>query len=183
MKSLNTIQKTFRVFQILAKIAMILSFVACGLALLGLLCAVVWQTSGTVYDGNTQLILTLTETVSFSQIIGELLIDAVFALTDGILFLFAYFYFKAEQADGTPFTCRGADQIKRLGIRTIVLSIAAVIIASVLASCFGLNPSADWSNGSSVLLGILLILISLVFRYGAELEKNVHGTERGVQDS
>ena len=38
MKSLQTIQKTFRVFQILTKIAMILSFVWAGLALLGMLC-------------------------------------------------------------------------------------------------------------------------------------------------
>lgn len=38
MKSLETIQKTFRVFQILAKVFMILSFVWAGLSALGLAC-------------------------------------------------------------------------------------------------------------------------------------------------
>ena len=41
MKSLQTIQKTFRVFQVLTKIAMILSFVWAGFAALGLLCGIV----------------------------------------------------------------------------------------------------------------------------------------------
>lgn len=40
-KSLQTIQKTFRVFQILAKIDMIFSYVWAGLAALGLLCVLV----------------------------------------------------------------------------------------------------------------------------------------------
>ena len=42
MKSLQTIQKTIGVFQVLTKIAMILSFVWAGLALLGMLFGVVW---------------------------------------------------------------------------------------------------------------------------------------------
>ena len=48
MKSLETVQKTFRVFQILTKIAMILSFVWAGLSALGLLCGAVWYRSGAV---------------------------------------------------------------------------------------------------------------------------------------
>ena len=47
MKTLQTIQKTFQVFQILTKIAMIFSYVWAGLATLGLLCALVWYGSGT----------------------------------------------------------------------------------------------------------------------------------------
>lgn len=46
MKSLQTIQKTFRIFQILTKIAMILSFVWAGLTILGLLCSMVWYSGG-----------------------------------------------------------------------------------------------------------------------------------------
>lgn len=41
MKSLQTIQKTFRIFQTLTKVMMVLSFVWAGLAALGLLCGVV----------------------------------------------------------------------------------------------------------------------------------------------
>jgi len=40
----------------------------------------------------------------------------------------------------------------------------------VIYSCFGITNAPDWSNAVSVELGIVLILASLVFHYGAELE-------------
>ena len=102
-----------------------------------------------------------------------LLAETVMALTDGILLAFAYRYFKTEQAAGTPFTREGADQIKRLGIRTIVLPLVAVVVIEVLYTMFGLPRYAGraWSNAASVGMGITLILVGLVFRYGADLEE------------
>lgn len=172
MKSLEMIQKTFRVFQILTKIAMILSFVWAGLALLGMLCGVVWYQGGSVIGADQALLYTLTETNGLTEMIGTLLVEIIAALTDGILLAFAYSYLKAEQADGTPFTHRGADQIKRLGIRTIVLPLVAVILMAVVCAGFALPQGvADtWSNDFSISLGIVLILASLIFRYGADLE-------------
>ena len=175
MKSLQTIQKTFRVFQNLTKIAMILSFVWAGLALLGMLCGAVWYGGGTVVGVGQAQLYSLTKTGGLIQMIAVLLTDAILALTDGTLLAFALVYFKAEQADGTPFTYGGAEQIKRLGIRTIVLPLVAAIVAAVIYAVFALpQGSVEWSNLTSLGLGIVLILASLIFRYGAELEaKNV----------
>lgn len=172
MKSLQTIQKTFRVFQILTKIAMILSFVWAGLAALGLLCGAVWYHGGIVVGAERELLYTLTETGGLTELIGVLLTDTIFALTDGVLLAFALGYFTAEQADGTPFTKRGADRILHLGIRTIVLPLVAVILAAIVCAIFDLpqNAGGDWGNLTSVSMGIVLILASLIFRYGAELE-------------
>lgn len=173
MKSLTTIQKTFRVFQILSKVFMILSFVAAGLALLGVTCAQVWRNGGTVVGADFEAMLSLTNTADLDQMIAELLSDTVYALTDGVLFLFAFLYFRLEQTDGTPFTQNGAKRIRNLGIKSIVLPIVAAIISAVIYGCFSLTRSADWNNAGFILLGIMLILVSLVFRYGAELEENV----------
>lgn len=170
MKHLTTIQKTFKVFKVLSKVAMILSFVWCGLALLGAICGIVWRNGGGLAGEDMETILILTETTGMDQMICSLLSDAVFALTDGILFLFAFLYFKEEQMEGTPFTQKGADKIKSLGIKTIVLPLVAVIVSAVVYGCFGLENADEWSNASTVVLGIMLILASLVFRYGAELE-------------
>lgn len=172
MKSLQTIQKTFHVFQILTKIAMILSFVWAGLAGIGLLCGIAWYSGGSVIGANQQALLSLTLTSNLKQMIGVLLSDMVFALTDGILFAFAFRYFKQEQADGTPFTGSGAEQIKRLGIRTIVLPLVAAILSAVFYEIFDLSQTiaADWDNLASISMGIVLILASLIFRYVAELE-------------
>lgn len=172
MKTLEPIQKTFRVFQVLTKIAMILSFVWAGLAALGLLCAMVWYNGGVVIGANPEALLSLTVTSSLKQMMGVLLSELAFALADGTLLAFAFRYFRQEQAEGTPFTHNGAAQIKRLGIRTIVLPLVAAILSAVFYEVFGLSQSVktDWDNLTSVSLGIVLILASLIFRYGAELE-------------
>lgn len=168
MKSLETIQKTFRVFKKLSMLAMIVSLIAAGTALLGLLCVMEWQAEGMLGFGRS--VMAFTGTTSLEPAICALLSDAVFALTDGLLFLFAGRYFKTEQADGTPFTHSGADQIRSLGIKTIVMPLVAVIISAVIYGCFGMTNAPDRSNAVSVVLGIVLILASLVFHYGAELE-------------
>lgn len=173
MKSLQKIQKVFKVFQIITKIAMILSFVWAGLASLGMLCGQVWYLGGTVIGASQDAMLSLTVTDGLPEMIGVLFTDAVFAVIDGILLIYALRYFKAEQADGTPFTMRGAELLKRLGIQTIVLPLVASILAAIVCEIFGVSQSAahDWGNLNSLALGITLILASLIFRYGAELEE------------
>ena len=174
MKSLQTIQKTFRVFQTLSKIAMVLSFVWAGLAALGLLCGVLWYSGGNVFGVNQELLYSLTVTGGLTEMIGVLLVDFILALTDGILLVFARRYFKAEQADGTPFSHSGADLMKRLGILLIVLPAVATILVGVLHGIFDMVQieAADVGNGTSVMMGIMLILVSLILRYGAEMEEN-----------
>lgn len=176
MKSLTTIHKTFHVFKILSKVFMIMSFVAAGLALLGVTCALVWRNGGTVVGADFETMLSLTNTAGVDQMIAELLADTVFALTDAVLLLFAFLYFSSEQTDGTPFTHRGACRIKNLGVKVIVLPLVAAIISAVIYGCFGLPTSGHRGYGTPVVLGIMLILASLVFHYGAELEANVKET-------
>lgn len=171
MKTLASIQKTYNVFKILALIAMILSFLWAGMALLGVLCGIVWQSGGNVVGVPIETALKLTQTGAVLQMIGVLLGDFVLVLTDGLLFLFALRYFKQELADGTPFTASGAEQVKNLGIKTIVMPIVAILIAAVIHSCFGVERLGDWDNGTEVVLGIALILFSLILRHGAELRE------------
>lgn len=172
MKTLQTIQKTCKVFQTLAKIAMILSFVWTGITLVGVLCGVVWYTGGHVYGASHEGALQLTQAAGDLQMIGVLLGDFVFALTDGLLFLFAHRYLKQELADGTPFTIAGADQVRNLGIKTIVMPLVAAILSAVIYECFCLAHPGDRDNGTAVVLGIALILFSLVLRHGAELRES-----------
>lgn len=171
MKTLESIQKTCKVFKTLTKIAMILSFVCAGIALAGLLCGIAWRTGGNVIGISMEDALKLTRANELNQMIGELLSDVVYALTEGILLLFAYRYLKRELEDGTPFTAEGAKQVKRLGIQTIVMPLAAAILSAVICECFDLTCPGDWGNGASLALGVALILFSLVLRHGAELRE------------
>lgn len=174
MKSLQTIQKIFRVFEILTKVAMILAFVGAGLLLLGLVCGIALSSAGTVISGGLETLYDLTSSTSFYEMVGTLLVDFILTLTDAILMLHAHRYFSREQADGTPFTGHGADQIRRLGVMMIVLPAVAAILAGVMYGIFALSQvdTADFGNGTSAAMGIMLILGSLIIRYGAELEAN-----------
>ncbi|MBS7314832.1 MAG: hypothetical protein KIG74_00295 [Clostridiaceae bacterium] len=175
MNSLTTIQKTFHVFQILTKIAMILCFVGAGLCLLSLLCGVVWYCGGTVVGADQATLYRLTASNGLRDLIAACLTSSILTLTDGVLFAFAMRYFMAEQADGTPFTQQGAVRIRRLGIRTIVLPMVAAVLCAIVCSLCDLprNTGGDWNGFFSIALGIGLILTSLIFRYGADLEERV----------
>lgn len=171
MKSLQTIQKTCQVFQILAKIAFIFSAVGASFCAVGALCAMTWYNGGQVFSLFSQPITVFAECADLQRAYAVLLSDMVYLITDAILLAFAGQYFKTEQAEGTPFTENGANLIRKLGIRCIWMPIVAVVIASAITVCLGVEKSGDVSNLSSVVIGIVLILASLIFRYGAELEK------------
>ena len=171
MKSLQTIQKTFRVFQILAKIAFVFSVVGASICALGAACAMTWYNGGQVFSLFGQPITAFAEGVELQRAYAVLLSDMVYLTTDAILLGFAGQYFKAEQAEGTPFTQSGANRIRKLGIRCIWMPIVAVVIASVITVCLSVEIGGDVSNLPGVITGIVLILASLIFRYGAELEE------------
>ncbi|MGN1248542.1 MAG: hypothetical protein ACI4XW_00555 [Candidatus Spyradocola sp.] len=172
MKTLNTIQKTFHVFRILTRIAMILTIVGASLCALGALCAVTWYAGGTVISLFGTPVPMFAEGANLRATMASLLSEMVVLITDAVLLGFAGQYFKAEQADGTPFTLSGAERVKRLGIRCIWMPIVATVIAAVLMNCLGADKGVELSSLPSVATGVVLILTSLIFRYGAELADN-----------
>lgn len=165
MNNLAKIQKIVQVFKALSLAAAILAFVS---ALFMLVSVGVWygaDNSGVTY------IAELTRRTGFNETLSILWCDFVLCLTDGILFAFAYRYLSHEVTDGTPFTERGAKEMRFLGIRIILIPFVAVIICGVICGCLGTDAPENISNGTSATFGIALIIISLVFAYGAELER------------
>lgn len=166
MKTLNTIQKVCNVFRILSKIAMILSFVWAGLSLVGVACVIALKNGAVGLSPETLMYLTDSSTIA--EMLSVLFVDFIFGLVDGKLFFLAYRYFCKETADGTPFTSDGAEQLKKLGIKTIVFPLVSIILAGIIYGICGAEGTENLSNGSFVLLGIAMILFSLVLRCGAE---------------
>lgn len=165
MNNLTNLQKIIKVFKELSLVASILAFVS---ALFMLVSVGVWYGAG---NSVVRYIAELTKRTGFNETLSILWCDFVLCLTDGILFAFAYRYLSHELIDGTPFTERGAKEIRFLGIKTIVMPLVAVIICVVICGCLGTAAPENISNGTSALFGIALIIISLVFAYGAELER------------
>jgi len=107
---------------------------------------------------------------SYTASVAQLSADVISLALDGVVLCFAAAYLKQELADGTPFTASGAKSLLRLGILTIALPLISAAVSCVIFGAFDVDISGDYGNGSAIIVGIVLILSSLVFSYGAELE-------------
>lgn len=171
MEQLQKIQKAAHVFQILTKIAYIFSIVGASLCAVGALCAFSWYSGGQVFSLFGEPITMFSTSLGMRETLAVMLGDCVLLVTEAILLFFAGSYLKAEQADGTPFTQTGAEQLRKLGIRCIWMPIVAMVIVSVIGVCFNVENLDTTSNLPSLAVGIVLILASMIFRYGAALEE------------
>ena len=163
MSNLEKIQKVMRVLQILSKIILILAIVGLALTSVGAILA-----ATDVF--NIEHFLSAAAEITTGQLAGTLLAAAASLLLSGIFTAFVYRYFTAELKEGMPFTIAGADRIKRLGIMQIV---SAVVSAAITDGIYDKTGLSDWNrfdDAGGITLGICLILIAMVVRYGAEPE-------------
>lgn len=174
MTTLEKVQKAFHAFGIIAKIAMIFCIIGAAVSAIGALClAAELPGSHAItllgkpvnlvffsFDGDTSFALMLSYTVMLTA--------------EAVLMGLTCSYLKKEQTDGTPFTVSGADTVRKLGIRFMVIPIITMIIVSVIAEAFDAGEISEVGNMPSVFTGIVLIVVSVIFRYGAELEEEAH---------
>lgn len=171
MKTLQTIQKTFNVLKTLAKVAEVLCIVGAAAYGVGALCAVVQYNGGHIFGILGEPMKLFADGTDLLQKYVSLLSSAFMLTSDAILFGLAHSYLKSEQADGTPFTEKGAERLKKLGIRFIWIPIVAIAVSEAVAVWQGVESNDIIGNSGSVITGIVLIIVSLIFRYGAELEQ------------
>ncbi len=171
MSNLEKIQKVMRVLQILSKIILILAIVGLVMTSVGAILV-----ASNVLNTENQFLhfLSAAAEITKGQLIGTLLAAATSLLLSGIFTAFVYRYFIAELKEGTPFTSAGADRIKQLGIMQIVLAVVSAAITDGIYDKMGLSDWNRFDDAGSITLGICLILIAIVVRYGAELEHRKH---------
>lgn len=174
MKSLQTIQKLFKVGNIITKIVYvccIVGIIGCiiGIAGIGVVDGVDLQ-----YDGSlvTMLIekeagITIAELYAVMGIAIFALICELYVTRKGLK------YYKCEFEAGTPFDMDCAAQLKKIGILKIALSLAVAVVSAIVRAIFELQSmkfNFDISDqGSSVTWGIGLLVLALICKYGAEI--------------
>lgn len=167
MTNLEKVQKGMRVLQILSKIILIFAIVGVALASIG---ATLVATDVANMENQFLHFISVTAEISKGQLVGTLIAAAVSLLFGGILTAFVCRYFTAELKEGTPFTNAGADRIKRLGIVEIVLSVISMSVIDGIYEKIGLAEWNRFDDVGGITVGICLILLAMVVRYGAELE-------------
>lgn len=173
--TLETIQKLAKAGKILSKIVFICCLIGViGCAVGGLAMAFIPKelTFGNVHVIGIGGLIEKNSGVAMGNIYAAVLCGAVAAGAECMLAYFAGRYFENELEAGTPFTFEGAAELKKLGIRTIVIPIAAIVAAeivrAVLAHYMPGVRELPYDNGVSVGLGIMFLVGSLLCRYGAE---------------
>lgn len=172
--------KTLKTIQVLAKIGKILSsiiFVCCIIGFCGCILGIGSLALGleSMKLGGVTIhgIIEKEAEMSLPGMYAAMSVGAVFCAAEAVLSKFAEAYFKKELADGTPFTLQGSKELLRLGILAIALPLAAITVYSigvaVASQAYPEIEKLSLDGFSSVGLGVMLIVLSLFCRHGAEL--------------
>lgn len=175
MKTLNTIQTLAKIGKILSKII----YVCCIVGFCGCIVSIVSLAIGAeTFKLGGITVHSMIENkagMNLPTLYASMAVGLLFCAAEAVLCKFAEIYFKNELADGNPFTLRGAKELMRLGILTIAIPLGTVIICSIGISIadnvyYGIDKLSI-GEFSSVGLGVMMIVLSLFCRYGAELNE------------
>lgn len=176
--------KTLKTIQVLNKIGKILSivvYVCCIVGVCGCLVGIAsfaLGVAGVKISGKTLEVILIENGTSKNELYAIMIAAIFLCVGEGIIAKFGQRYFEHELRDGTPFTFKGADELFRLGIIEICVSLGALILAAITIAVFeatGTRVKYDFGNYSAVSTGIVFLLASLIYRHGAELAQNADG--------
>ncbi len=169
MKTLKTIQTLAKIGKILSKIVFILCLVGGIGCIVGILCLAGLSLGGVTVHGMIEI----SAAISMGTCYTAMAMGIIFCAGEAVLAKIAERYFKSELADGTPFTLDGAKKLMHLGICTICIPIGTIIAASItyeiMQYCFKDVADMHLNDSTSVGMGLMLIIMSLLCRYGAEI--------------
>lgn len=180
MKTLNAIQVLAKIGKVLSTVIFICSVVGIVGCVVGILC-IPFADSGVLKIGGVTVygLVVNKAGIRLESLYPVLVGGMIVCAAEGITAKFAERYFAHEIAAGTPFTESGAKELMRLGIITVCVPLGAVIaaqiVSAVMAAFMGCENGLDLSGGGSVEIGVMLIIMSLFCRYGAELGKKENG--------
>lgn len=175
MKSLKTIQVFAKIGRILSKIIFILSVVGFCLCIVGVVSLAVGF-DGIKIGGTTVRSIFANEAgLSMATLYTSAALGALLCAAEAVISKFAEVYFRNELKDGTPFTHRGARELTRLGILSIAIPLATAIVRAIIILIVGnIHPEVeklDSEIGFSFISGIMMIVLSVFCRYGADLRE------------
>lgn len=180
MKSLNIIQKLFKIARVSSEVAFVFAIVGFCASLIGLIC-LCFGADNVLKIGGVTIHGIISENLGYD-------IKSVAASLSGLPFIcvgaavtakFAEVNFKNELKEGTPFTLGGAKEMLRLGIITIAVPTGTAVIGRVVEGVVAGFMNVEkakalemyFDNETSIVLGIMFIAVSLLCRYGAEIKE------------
>ena len=172
LKTIQTLAKIGKVFSKIIFVCCIVGFCGC---IVGIVSLAIGAEAFKLGGVTVHSMIENEAGMNMPTLYASMAVGLIFCAAEAVLCKFAEIYFKNELADGNPFTLRGAKELLRLGILTIAIPLGTGIVCSIgVAIADTIYPGIDkLSIGefSSVGLGVMLIVLSLFCRYGAELNE------------
>ena len=178
-KTLKTIQVFSKIGQVICKIIFIFCIVGAVGCAVGIASLAVGVTEiAKIGDVTIFGVIESNGDVNIGTMYASMAVALILCISELILARKGEKYFKNELAAGTPFTLSGAAELFRLGIYTICIPIAGIILAEithgVISHFFEQVADLHIDDFSSAGLGIAFIAVSFLCKYGAQIleEKN-----------
>ena len=176
MKSLDTIQKIFNACKIISSIGKIVCIVGSCLGFAGIISLVFLPDAIKLGGVTIKGLIEKSDDVSIGTGIASVSVLMVTCIGYAILLKIAEKYFTNELAAGTPFTFEGAKELNLLGLYTICIPLisefASQIVCQILKRTMTDVVDIPIESATTVTLGLVLMLLSLICKYGAEVISN-----------
>lgn len=173
MKTLKALRVIAKIAEILSRIAFVCCIVVAASCLVGIVCLLVGAPILRVSGITIESLLKTQANLSIGTLTAAMASVAILSAGSGVEAGFAAHYFKRAQADGTPFCLEGAKELFRLGILSIAIPFGSMILAQIVQAVLTLGMQniepLSLNFGSSISIGVLYLVMSLICRYGTEL--------------
>ena len=165
-KTLSTILTIFKIARIVAQVI----FIFCIIGAIGCL---IGATALPMVDSLLPSELLAEEGISLTDACAACIVGLFVCSGEAVVAFFAKNYFANVLSAGTPFTFTGAKECFRLGVTSIIVSLAVAIASAITVGIFEFffrNTSAiNVDSSISLSTGLFFLFLSLIFKHGAEL--------------
>ena len=171
-KTLSNILTVFKVVRIIAKVVFILCIVGGVGCLVGLISL---SFMGDLLSNP----LFAEEGLSLPKAYLGCIVGAIACAGEAVFAFMAEKYFQNVLNAGTPFTFDGAKESFRLGLASIIISVATSVAAGIgsfvvllCTSAWETNLEFDLDLSVSLSTGLFFLFLSLIFKHGAEQQNS-----------
>ena len=169
MKTLNTIQTLSKLGKVFSTIIYVCSIVGAAFCAAGIVSLRFLPESFKIGGTTIHGLIEASDKLSLQDCYAFMTAGLIVCVGEAVLCKIAQCYFKNELAAGTPFTLAGAKELLRFGI-------CAVCIHGFTEA---FDP--DLGSSASAAIGVMLIIMSLLCRHGAEQAQKEETTEEPAQ--
>lgn len=177
MKSLQRVQKIMSVLKVLAKVLFIFSIIGAALSLImTLMIASLGSESDVInevikqYVDNGLLPQGTDSKVMYQTMIATMMSSTLLCISEAIIYYFVKGMYSYAVEIGTPFDKTLVMKMRKLGKLRIIVSIVTLIICAIIISItVGDSNNISLSNSSSIIIGILYLIIACFLDYGSDI--------------